>query len=94
MSNTNKPGIEVSLSSLVMAADEGVRAWREANIKTERIFYWLSDNPVVNGVDPLTQDPYNLDTDGAYLYRFVFGGFHDLDIEDILAAARKFTALG
>jgi hypothetical protein len=76
-----------------MAGADAVKAWRAANEKSERIFYWLSDNPVVNGVDPLTQDPFNLDADGAYLYRFVFGGFHDLDVESPLTAGRKLTGL-
>ena len=91
---SNNPGLDVSLSVLVMKGAEAVRAWRDANVMSDRIFNWLSDNPVPNeGPDPLMQDPYNLSVDGAYLYRFVFGGLHDLNVEDLLSAGRKLTGL-
>lgn len=86
-------GVEVTRSSLDMASSNAVKAWRDAKILSERIFFWLADHPVVENVDPLMQEPYNYSADDAYLLRFVFGGLHDLDTDSPLTAGRKLTAL-
>lgn len=88
-------GIEVTKQMLDGKVAQAVIAVRSALEKAEAIQAWLANHPVVDNVDPLTQDPYGYTEDEAYAMRLYFGTVDTIrtgnaNISDI---GRKMTGL-
>lgn len=66
-------GFDVTKQMLDQKAASAVIAMRSALEKVEALQSWLANKPEVNGVDPLTQEPFNYTVDEAYVLRLYFG---------------------
>jgi len=101
-------GREVTRTALDERSAEALMAIRDAFRKVDTIQEFLSNNPVANGVDPLTlpttdnTDPMNpkpgpgkfgYTADEAYLIRLVFQQLTDLNAKSPLKLGRKLTGL-
>lgn len=88
-------GIEVNKQILDLKAAQAVLGLREAFDDVEAIAKWLSIHPVVEGADPLTEDPFNYTADEAYALRFFFETFNAVKNANTNAfeAGRKMTGL-
>lgn len=88
-------GMEVNRNLLDMRAAEAVLLLRNALAKVESVAKWLANNPVVDGVDPLTIGEFNYTADEAYLLRFVFETLESLRVsnENLSETSRKLTGL-
>lgn len=88
-------GIEVTKQMLDGRAAQAVIAVRSALEKVEGIQAWLANHPVVDNVDPLTQDPFNYTEDEAYAMRYYFGTVDGIRTgnQTIADVGRKMTGL-
>lgn len=88
-------GIEVTKSALDSKCAQAVLAMRSALEKVEALQAWLGNHPVVNDVDPLTEDPFNYSTDEAYAMRLYFGTVDGLRTTNTAMSdvGRKMTGL-
>ncbi len=88
-------GLEVTKPVLDMTAATAVLDLRKALDKHEAIATWLANHPVVEGVDPLTSDPYNYTTDEAYALRLYFEGVEAIRVANptLISVGRKMTGL-
>lgn len=88
-------GLEVSKQVLDMKAAQAVLGLREAFEGVEAIAVWLANHPVVDGVDPLTSEPFGYTADEAYALRFFFETFNAVKNANTNAfnAGRKMTGL-
>lgn len=88
-------GNEVFKNLLDMRIPEVVVGLREAYRNADHIQGWLIDNPVVDGVDPLTDASKNFgySEDEAQMIRHVFMRIEASELSDILVEARRFTGL-
>lgn len=66
-------GFDVNKQMLDQKAAAAVIAVRSALEKVEAIQSWLGNHPVVDSVDPLTQEPFGYSDDEAYALRLYFG---------------------
>jgi hypothetical protein len=88
-------GIEVTKPVLDSKMAQAVIAMRAALEKVETIQAWLANHPVVDGVDPLVEEPFDYNVDEAYAIRLYFGSVdsirtNNVNISDI---GRKMTGL-
>lgn len=88
-------GIEVTKQMLDGKVAQAVISVRSALEKVEAVQSWLSNHPVVNNVDPLTQEPFNYTDDEVYAMRFYFGSVDNLRISNfnVSDVGRKMTGL-
>lgn len=88
-------GLEVTKEVLNMKAAQAVLNLREAFEDVEVIAKWLSHHPVVDGVDPLTTDPFGYNEDEAYALRLYFETFSNVKSTNSTAfdAGQKMTGL-
>jgi hypothetical protein len=88
-------GREVNKSILDTRVAEAVLALREAMERSESIAKWLANNPVREGVDPLTLVPFMYSVDEAYLVRRYFEEVEALRVANQTLAdlGRKMTGL-
>lgn len=88
-------GREVNKSILDTRVAEAVLALREAMEDSESIAKWLANNPVHEGVDPLTLDPFMYSVDEAYLVRLYFEQVEALRVanQNLADLGRKMTGL-
>lgn len=87
-------GLEVTKQSLDMSAAQAVLELRKALDKHESIAAWLSNQPVVNGVDPLIAE-FGYNTDEAYALRMYFEGVENIRVNNpnLISTGRKMTGL-
>jgi 4-hydroxy-3-methylbut-2-en-1-yl diphosphate synthase IspG/GcpE len=87
-------GLEVTKQVLDVKAAQAVLKLRAAFEDTEDIAKWLSNHPVVEGVDPLISD-FGYTTDEAYILRFYFESFDAIRINNgnVIDVGRKITGL-
>lgn len=88
-------GVEVTKFALDAKCAQAVIAVRSALEKVETVQAWLANHPVVDNVDPLTEDPFGYTEDEAYAMRLYFGTVDGIrtgnaNISDI---GRKMTGL-
>lgn len=88
-------GIEVTKQMLDAKVAQAVISVRSALEKVEAIQSWLANHPVMDNVDPLTQEPFNYTADEAYAMRFYFGTVDSIRTNNsaISDAGRKMTGL-
>lgn len=88
-------GYDVSKGLLDAKSAQAAVALREAFDRVEYIANWLSDHPVVEGVDPLTSSPFNYSEDEAGALRLYFETFSSVrnNNDAAFAAGRKLTGL-
>lgn len=88
-------GYEVNKPVLDSKAGEAVLQLRSALDKVEAIATWLANNPVVNEVDPLFNDPFNYTADEAYALRMYFSSVDQIRTQNttLMAIGRKMTGL-
>jgi hypothetical protein len=88
-------GLEVNKQVLDMKAAQAVIRLREAFEDVEAIAAWLANHAVIDGVDPLTSEPFGYDADEAYALRFYFETFNAIKNANTNAfdAGRKMTGL-
>lgn len=88
-------GLEVNKQTLDLKAAQAVIGLREAFEDVETIAMWLSNHPVVEGVDPLQEEPFGYSPDEAYALRFYFETFAGVldSNEPAFNAGRKMTGL-
>lgn len=87
-------GLNVDKPTFDMKAAQAVLELRSALDKHEAIAAWLTNRPVVNGVDPLTAD-FGYDADEAYAIRLYFEGVENIRVsnDNLTTVGRKFTGL-
>jgi hypothetical protein len=87
-------GLEVSKQSLDMTAAQAVLDLRRALDKHESIASWLSNQPVVDGVDPLIEQ-FGYSVDEAYALRMYFEGVENIRVNNpsLISVGRKMTGL-
>lgn len=87
-------GIEVGKTALDSKMAQAVLAVRAALERVEAVQAWLANHPV-DGIDPLTEDPFNYTEDEAYAARLYFGTVDGLRISNVAMAdlGRKMTGL-
>lgn len=87
-------GYEVNASIFNTKVAEAVLAMRSALSKVEGIAAWLTNNPVVDGVDPLVAD-FGYTADEAYAARIYFETVDGIRVNNtnITAIGRKMTGL-
>jgi hypothetical protein len=66
-------GFDVNKQMLDAKAAQAVLAMRSALEKVEALQAWLANHPTVDGVDPLTAEPFGYSEDEAYALRLYFG---------------------
>ena len=88
-------GIEVTKPMLDGKVAQAVLAVRSALERVEAIQSWLANQPVVDGVDPLTLEPFGYNADEAYAMRLYFGTVDNIRTSNpsISDAGRKMTGL-
>lgn len=88
-------GIEVTKSALDSKAAQAVLSVRSALEKVEAVQAWLANHPVIDAVDPLTQEPFNYSEDEAYAMRLYFGTVDGLRTSNVAISdvGRKMTGL-
>lgn len=88
-------GLEVTKPVLDMQAAQAVLDLRRALDKHEAIAAWLANHPVVEGVDPLTTEPFGYTTDEAYAIRLYFEGVENIRANNpgLIDVGRKMTGL-
>lgn len=88
-------GIEVTKQMLDGKVAQAVISMRSALEKVEAIQAWLANHPVVDNVDPLTQEPYNYTDDEVYAMRLYFGQVDSIRTSNttISDVGRKMTGL-
>lgn len=88
-------GIEVTKAALDSKCAQAVLAVRSALERVEAVQAWLANHPVIDGVDPLTEEPYNYTADEAYAMRLYFGTVDGLRTSNTAMSdlGRKMTGL-
>lgn len=88
-------GIEVTKQMLDGKVAQTVVAVRSALEKVASVQAWLANHPVVDNVDPLTQEPFGYTEDEAYAMRMYFGTVDQIRVNNanISDVGRKMTGL-
>ncbi len=88
-------GTEVYKGAADMRMAEAMLNVRQAFDKIHNVRGFLENHPVVEGVDPLTTEPFNYTADEAAFIRTTFEAFDDLaaDNAELFALTRRFTGL-
>lgn len=88
-------GLEVNKASLDNKFAQTALKLRSAFDQVETIAKWLANHPVVNNVDPLTEEPFNYTQDEAYVVRVYFETFDTVRVDQATTFdyARKMTGL-
>lgn len=88
-------GLEVNKTSLDTKFAQTALKLRSAFDQVETVAKWLANHPVVNSVDPLTEEPYNYTADEAYVVRVYFETFDAIRADQAVTFdyARKMTGL-
>lgn len=87
-------GYYVDQNTLNSKAGQTVMALRTAFDQVQAVAVWLSNHPVVNGVDPLISE-FNYTQDEAYVLRLFFNTFNTVrtDNAETFNIGRKITGL-
>lgn len=88
-------GFSVTKDTLDNKAAQAVVAMRSALEKVEAIQAWLANHPVVDNVDPITQEPFGYSPDEAYALRLYFGTVDGIRTNNATVSeiGRKMTGL-
>jgi hypothetical protein len=88
-------GYDVNKGTLDMRAAQTVLMLRQSFDYVEAVSTWLANHPVVNGVDPITQDPFGYTPDEAYVLRSFFETMESFHVanESIFEMGRKISGL-
>lgn len=88
-------GFEVNKNTLDAKLANAALKLRSAFEQVENIAMWLSIHPVVNSVDPLTEEPFDYTADEAYAVRLYFETFNTIRAsnQSTFDVGRKMTGL-
>lgn len=88
-------GLEVDKNVLNLKIAQTVLKLRDSFDDVEAVAKWLANHPVVETVDPLTNEPYNYTADEAYALRLFFETFDNVRTSNTSTfdVGRKMTGL-